>query len=67
MGGSEPLARNDLLSSEIIFSAVGFRVHDVGISSIRIGGGKVLLGAALTLKTGLSFTKALPIAIRPNA
>ncbi|KAH7244907.1 hypothetical protein B0J15DRAFT_564744 [Fusarium solani] len=73
VGGSNTLVRllfqseKDLLSNDIAFLAVGSRRHGVNIDSIHIESGKVSLGAALTLKTGLSFTKALPRAIRPNA
>ncbi|RSL54317.1 hypothetical protein CEP54_009912 [Fusarium duplospermum] len=73
VGGSETLARllfqreSDLLSSDITFLAGGSRNHKINFTSMRIEVGKVSLGAALAVKAGLSFTKALSRPVRPNA
>ncbi|EEU34232.1 uncharacterized protein NECHADRAFT_85502 [Fusarium vanettenii 77-13-4] len=72
VGGSLNLVRllfrreKDLLSNDIIFSAAGSRVDEIQISKVYIPHGKISLAAALVPKAGLSFTKALPKAIRPN-
>ncbi|RSL94266.1 hypothetical protein CDV31_014396 [Fusarium ambrosium] len=73
VGGSKTLVQllfqreKDLLSNEIAFLAVGSRNHMVKTDTIDARDGEISLGASLTLKAGLSFTKALPRAVRPNA
>ncbi|KAL2671397.1 hypothetical protein Neosp_013983 [[Neocosmospora] mangrovei] len=72
VGGSLNLVRllfqreKNLLTNRIIFSAVGSRIEQITIKDVYIPHGKISLAAALVPKAGLSFTKALPKAVRPN-